>query len=490
MAEPSNNTPEASQFSESDFLSNLKDKIVEDGSKMEWINSIVQRNAISINALIAADIFGNLSDFRDDYPETSALVHIQILKAYLENKNNCTVDDIKYNVKNITSPLVGWLEHHESFDRTLDSAIVKEKMAKRVSWLVQLNANTKPIYNALFKLNVLNYMENALGESNLQDKRLEKWIQNSKQNLFKNSNLMRYEVVAPHSLFTGAYSFKRLLQNEIAELQRLAKKFKEMVIDISKVDSFSGILYSLISSLVFGLSFTIRMGKLALLPSRIAITAIRESASLCSKLLYRGMAAIMPNHTPSLLALKLLTLGVQITALISLASYFQVSMILLLGWQTFPESWSYGFIGPMSLGIAATELAAGIGLMAYNTVNSWLHSIINHNSAPQTEPDFMPTQASTISPTQRDKLIRLLTREKMAVTSNVALEQADKTEKFQQLDDEIRGLFNRSNPYVLSQYDKDLIKEKDVDGFDLDGSIAPDQTTDTDNNLRSNIAVL
>jgi len=490
MAKTSENISiEPSQISQNDFLDNLKNKIVEDGSKMEWVNSIIQRNAISIKALIEADVFGTLSDFNDDYPGANTHVRIQILKALLENKEYCKVDGIEYNVKNITAPLNSWLEHHENFDKTLDTAIVREKFAKRVSWLVQLNANTKPIYDALYTLSVLNYMEEALKESNLQPQKLEelrKWISDSKKTLFKNSSLIQKEAVAPYSLFTGAYSFKRLFQYEVEKIKILTQSFRENINRINQINSFSGILSSVFSSLNFGLSSTVRLGMLALLPSRILITAIREGASLCSTLLYRGMSSISPNYRPSLLSLKLISFGFHLAILMSLISYSQAPIMLMLGFQAFPQNWTFGFISQMTLGIAATQLAAGIGFRSYNNVKSWLDPIAHTQNTLQTEPESTSTQAPAISPAQRQTLIRLLMLEKSNINSNTELTQDDKKTKAIQLNNEIRDLTDQSKPYILTQYDKDLIKAKDTNGFDLGGNIDLGQEdSNTNHNLRS-----
>lgn len=151
-----NGANSSNQVVESAYMLSLMDKIVENGSDLDWVNNIMERNTISIKTLIEADVFGDRSDFAEDYPNATALTKAAILKAFLENKESFEEKEIKCNPKEIANLLQGFMDNAEVFDRALDTAILKEKLAGRVSWLVHLNANTKPIFLALCRLDIQN----------------------------------------------------------------------------------------------------------------------------------------------------------------------------------------------------------------------------------------------------------------------------------------------------------------------------------------------
>ena len=493
---PVHQTPAApsQQTTQEDFLNHLADKIIENGSEMDWITNIIQRNAISIDGLIEADIFGSLSDFKENYPSASTLDKFEILKAYLENKTHYTNDNITYDIKNIVAPLIAWSEYHEEFDRTLDSAIVKEKMAKRVSWLVQLNPNTKPIYDALTELNILIYMEKNLVAENENAKA---WINETKQKLYSEYNVIRFQ--SSVSMFlTGAYSLKRLLQREVASILSFINSTRSLISSFAQINSLRQAIKTTSLTFFTGIEPTIALGELALLPYRLLLTVLRESAALSSKLLHIALRKITPNNTPSLLLLNALTFGFEIVAISLATHYFQISTLFLLGLQIFPQSWNYTFIAQMVIGISAIELVAGVSYGLYNKITAWLRP--DNSTSPQLEPEAgyngshnnssTPTVApdsvdNAINPEQRKKLIRLLMLEKNTVANSSTLRPDEKQEKSQELQEELTRLYNKS-PYILSQFDKALIQGKQIDGFGLSATNDSEHEDDNRDTFKSN----
>lgn len=461
------------EVTEQVFLAKLHDAIVPGGSEMEWVKQIVDRNKISIDSIIDSDTFGNLSSFSEAYPKATELTKAKILKAYYENQSEYLENGVNYPVKDIVVMLEGFKQRPENFDRALDSAILVEKMAKRVSWLVHLNADTQPIFNTLFYYTLLLKIE-RINQNLSADEALRSWINEEKQKLFKAESI-EYKKAPLFSFLTGNRSIKQLLQQEVARIVNLAKFVKDSM--LGSIES-TGQYPSLAGSLQKGLRFVIQLGNIALLPNRLILTSIRESSYFLRMGVNHAFNWLMPNHPRSQAFVQAFTLGVQIALLSTGISYFNISWRMILNLQLFPSSWSWGMIGNMALGYAGLDFSAAL----IRKGTSWIHDLFtgadsttqDERPAPvvendveaqlSVEPSDEKVNTASVKAVQqqtpmaddlRNKLIRLLFEARQSPETYQTTNQA--------MHQETIKLMNKAEPYYLSDVDKAIIHQKGLD---------------------------
>lgn len=480
----SNNPTASDEGSEQLFLVNLLNAIVPGGSEMEWVKQIVERNKISIDIIIDRDTFGNLSSFDVTYPKATELTKAKILKAYLENQSQYVENGVSYPVSEILELLEGYKQRPENFDRALDSAILQEKLAKRVSWLVHLNADTQPIFNTLFHYTLLLKIQRINeclavegNESQKVDGDLKSWINEEKQKLFNIAGI-DYKSAPGYSFLTGNRSIKQLLQQEVARVVNLLKFAKDSIMGFSE-DTGHYPNYS--RSLLRGVLFVIQLGNIALLPNRLILTSIRESSYFLRLGVNRIFNWLMPNHPQSQAFVQAFTLGAQIALLFSGIRFFNLSWRMLFNLQFFPSSWSWGMIGNIMSGYAAFDFLA----IVLRKGISWAHDLFigaetttqDHRPAPVEQDDVeAPPPSAEVEPSHekvntaranatpqqtpmaddlRTKLIQLLFEARQS-------SETDQTTN-KKLNQETLRLMRKDEPYYLSNIDKAIIHQKGLD---------------------------
>lgn len=436
------------------FYDSLLDKIIENGKTQTWLKGLIDRNQVTIDALIENDTFGSLSDFKELYPNASTKDQVYILKGFLSKEKNYG----QYHIDELTSALMGWMDNHVGFEHSLDRALLDEKLARRISWSVDLSNNTKALYDMLSRWQILHKLATMQQASNLNDAKLKEWIKSEQQNLFNKINDANIAPTNEFAFLFGSRSFAYFFQKEIRHLKSIFTTFLGSVNDIANTRAIDDALKSFILALAVGYLSTVKAGLFFLLPYRLAITTLRESSFHLSKYFYKAADYLVPEARIRRSTLQFAALALQVSAIIFGMSYFQLPWMLLMGLQLFPQSWTYGFIGKLILSISAATLASGalygVGKAVVSYVKQWW------------SPASPAAQQEPLSTSQRQRLMIALNQYRANLAADSSLEEADKQSKSKTLNSEIQQLFRQDQPYFLSQFDKEIIRQRNVTGFD------------------------
>jgi hypothetical protein len=460
-------------FNEAEAVDKVRDAIIHNGSQLAWVREVVVRNNESLKALIENDTFGALSDYPETYPNATLTDKLNILKAFVENEGY-----EGFNVPEITLALRTFVDDKEQRERQLEEALFGSQRQGQTPWQTKLPISCHNAIEMLDKVQILNYIEKLINEApnKAEYAALQTWLAQKRHNIATRRVDFTYESEIGYFL-GGSNSFRKLIRNEVAGVVALWQRVKNTVLTIAALTDWPPLSTVLRDSMLM----TLRLGMLFLLPYRLLLTSCREGAALVQRSISYLVNYFMPENQTAKKIAGMTGLIVKMALMCLAINYFGFSFKLLLGLQMFPQSWSWGFIGQMTLGFAAVETAAGVLFGVGSRVNAYLRTLlgqpvevyipvpvpVEHNpvssvaNAPQPIADLAP-----LSGPQRNQLIRIL----MAQTQKVArsdMSDAEKAEARTQISTEQSNLRNQAKPYILSAFDLKLLAEReDLEGFD------------------------
>jgi hypothetical protein len=475
----------------------IKNNILSNAQPHLWLTSYIQMNQVTLTGLIENDTFGDLSEFDEENPAPAPLEQVKILQAFIKKENQSG----PYDVKAITALLKGFIERTADQQRTIDNLLLNAQLARTEGWFVSLPVALDVQLCALNNIQILNKMERMLDaiEQETQDKTdLKLWVNQSRTQIANNSFDFRNlaNVIELPYFLAGADQLSKFIRNEIQAILSLYYDTRTRILSISEftprrlinhvfgnllVDGMNralGLLFDVIK-LPFGLLydgvvFAIRMGLFALLPYRFALTLCREAVHQVEK----GIRYVARKFLPERFEWMAYVLAFVAVCYLGLGNYYEsyFSEKMLWGFQIFPASWSWNFIGKLALGFSVSELALGIG--------KFCKSIWDRRAAAQpagvpgpvvlipaeqldAEPVAAPIPAPAandigipLNPEQKKKLQLLLMRENMSVDGNQDMPAEKKAKKKGKLGTEQIKLHDTTTAYTLSKMDKKLLAKQ------------------------------
>jgi hypothetical protein len=310
--------------------------------------------------MLETSVFGDLSDFPDNYPEATEEDKLQILKCYFTQENYPGFDLVE-----ILSFVRDYDTYIEDRQRAIENGLFDEQRAGRAPRGNDFYLEYRAAYQAIEAIQLLNCMQRRYEQSSVERPELLNWIQQQKTEILEQvqpQGANRLNRFIGFELF-GSYRFSLFFQKEIEAIKRIYQQLKFNVIAISH-GQWSGFEICLGSA-----RLTIRLGLTLLLPQRLLAAAIRETYYLSNALLRESMQRLF-NYVPEGRRLSFASLGI-FTGLYVLAGCYMPlpSAQLLLGLQCFPRHWGWDFITKIFEAAIRLQVAAGL---SYG-VAKWLY---------------------------------------------------------------------------------------------------------------------
>lgn len=461
-----------------DAVKRACNNIIHNGANMDWVNSFADRNAVSIAGIIEQDIFGDLGDFKEAHKNATFADKISILKAFLEHTALAG-----FNVQEITQSLNDFMRQQDIRERQLESSLFNEQLQRRVPWATKLPISLQAPLFMLDRIQILNHMEKMIDDSPEKDSfpEVKNWITQKRHGIATQTVVHAYESEIGY-LLGGSNSFSKLIRNEINTNLALWSKIKRTILQIATFNNFP----SFGQLLADGFAITIRIGLFCLLPYRLLLTTCREASALAKRTVNYLANYFAPNNQTVKTVAMLASIALQLSLLVWAINYFHFSWALLIGWKIFPDSWSWAFIGKLSLTLSGLELGLGVSLglgqRAYQFV---MTRFFNQPAAPIPSPDVrvasesdlaldeMPSNSEpdmaalpALDVAQRRQLIRFLMAENQHLT-HAEMTPEDKAAARAQINLEQSNLRDEAKPYLLSAFDLRLLAAKqNLHGFD------------------------
>jgi hypothetical protein len=495
------NTPSALLTAE-EAVQKIQNNILSNAQPHVWLTQYVQVNQVTLSTLIENDTFGDLSEFDEENPAPEPIEQVKILKAFLKKENQCGPHDVKA----ITTLLKGFIERTVDQQRVVDNLLLQAQLRREERWGVSLPTTTTldvQLY-ALNIIQILNKMERMLDsiEQETQDKtELKNWVSQQRTQIANNPFAFRNpaNVINLPYFMAGADQISKFVRKEIQAVLDLYTSTRAKISKISEFspraffqpdrrfdnifrDTLRYIAKRFVDATKFtfnllddGGFFALRIGLLALLPYRLALTLCREVNHQVGK----GVRFVANKFLPE--RFRWVAKIPELVAWYILASYYApyFSMSMILGLQFFPKSWGWDFIGKLALGFSASELLLGTTL----AIGKFCKRVWdNRRAAAQLVPVPVPVVlvpapllapaandiGIALNPEQKKKLQLLLMRENMSVDANQEISAEKKAKKKGKIGEEQTRLYDTTTAYTLSKLDKKLLaKQADLpSGFE------------------------
>lgn len=436
----------------------IRTNILSNAQPHPWLDEYIQRNQVTVASLIDNDTFGLLSNFDEVNPAPASIDQVNILQAFLLKKANFRHHD----VNSITETLSDYLKKIQDQNRAFDNLFFVAQLRGQEGWATALPVGVDAQLNALNLIQILNHMDHLLQsvEQPSQDKKnLSDWISKQRTEIANNPGSYKIadnKIELPYFL-SGAGQISQFVRKEIQNILDLYRNTRNDIINISNKTPLSFFEPRfMLKLLLSGVNFAIQMGSTALLPYRLALTIFREVRYQLEKAVEYVGKKCLPVRLQWLAWIPAVIVGS--IAIQYYESYFSFQMIM--GLQFFPQSWSWGFIGKMTLGFSLAELGlgAGLGIAKYIKKLCFGNAVVPQLAANLPEAN-QAQQGTALNKDQKDRLRVLLMRDNMSIDANADLPADKKAKKKEKRGNEMVALGYETQPYFLSKLDKKLLNK-------------------------------
>ncbi len=455
-------------------LQNIKNQIVSLPHQGPWLTDFIQRNQVAIQALIENDAFGALSDFDATHLAPSRLDQVKIVLAFLRGEQLC----LGHNVRTIMDSLNQFVNNTIDQQRTLDNRLLGAQMHREAAWSIQLPVSLSLQLKALNQIQILNQLEHMLNAIESESA-----ASPEKQRLIREIHHKRAQIVlgvehvpVAQDLYyiLGAGQLSQFFRKEIQRILAAYNRTHEHIRRIAEQDLISR---NFINNFIWdplrhGIDFVLELGLTFLLPYRLGLTLVRESVRLAeiaiNYVINYVLSQILPERLLNLRIPKILTLAKLLARFFLNYKLFgwafkavkhytghQFTVQQTLGWQIFPASWSWNFIGMLAASFSLVEVGLGIALKLARKIGDFFRPQIVQ---PEVLSPAMPIPTGVaLNSEQKRRLLTLLMRENQALGSNHEIPEIEKAELRKTIGAEQVKLNATSGLYFLSVFDKQLL---------------------------------
>ncbi len=454
-------------------LQNIKNQIVSLPHQGPWLTDFIQRNQVAIQSLIENDAFGALSDFDAARSAPSRLDQVKIVLAFLRGEQLC----LGHNVRTIMDSLNQFVNNTVDQQRTLDNRLLGAQMHREAAWSIQLPVSLSLQLKALNQIQILNQLEHMLNAIESESA-----ASPEKQRLIREIHHKRAQIVlgvehvpVAQDLYyiLGAGQLSQFFRKEIQRILAVYNRTHERIHRIADQNLRQNFMpHAIWHEFKNGIDFAVDLGLTFLLPYRLGLTLVRESVRLAEIAINYVINYVLSQILPE----RLLNLRMPIILPLAkwLAKFFlsyklfgwafkavkhytghQFTLQQTLGWQIFPASWSWNFIGMLAASFSLVEVGLGIALKLARKIGGFFRPEMVQ---PEVLSPVMPIPTGiALNSEQKRRLLILLMRENQALGSNYEIPETEKAELRKTIGAEQVKLNAASGLYFLSVFDKQLL---------------------------------
>lgn len=442
---------------EKEFISKIADTIIAGGSNMQWVNDQVKYRIVSQESFIESDIFGDLGEFKEEYPHASYLTKANILKMFITglstgNKEDYFENGIQYRVSDITAGLKSFIRTYQDFFQALEVALFRERAARRIPHDLDMDFDKlRRVSAGICMLVILYKIRFYLDQSQEADEALEKWLLVSKQALFQKTfedplePRFQETIERPLRPYVqwAVTDWRSFFEHERQNFREYVAAFKRIFVRQPETDNnsrFPRLFLTLVKHQKLSQDSFFYLMKLVGIPFRIFVNLSKIITNHCGKVFAKLLSFFINSNSEHSKRLEKAFLAVTTFSLLLLSAYFLVTLSLMsfAGIQFFPLRATYllmslAFSVHALMGTSVPLFFAGIDIVKNLVTTVW---------------PFFGKKEMVLTNVQRRSLMLSLYQE-----LNKELDPNNKKIMSQ----ELAKLSNPNVPYILSNFDKVLI---------------------------------